>query len=165
MQSSLCEVGFALFRPLIGFPLSLEFSMPHSTAGIFFLSCILLLMILWHLRLLLHTHAWGGYDTKDVGDHQQLPCSNFCATCYACQMCSLSWGCTEVVVRPAGGSSKKVVVWEATSWDFFICPIECPHIFGRDPSAYLYIQDTALLHSNFPSLTSFSLNTCLIFSF
>jgi hypothetical protein len=53
----------------------------------------------------------------------------------------------------------------STSWDFFTCPIECPHIFGRDPSAYLYIQDTALLYSNFPSLTSCSLNTYLIFSF
>jgi hypothetical protein len=60
MQSSLCEVGSAPFRPLAGFPLSLESSMLKFTARIFLLSWIPLDLILLHLLLLLHCHFQEG---------------------------------------------------------------------------------------------------------
>jgi hypothetical protein len=60
MQSSVWMVCSAHFRPLAGFTLSLELSMPKSSAGIFLLSWVLLDLILLHLWLLLYSHSQEG---------------------------------------------------------------------------------------------------------
>jgi hypothetical protein len=62
-----------------------------------------------------------------------LPCSHSRTTSCACLVCSPSWCWTEGVAGPAGGRSKRVVVWGARDSDFFPCPIEYPHAFGGIP--------------------------------
>jgi hypothetical protein len=158
MQSFLWEVGSVSFRPLTGFPLSLEsFMSKFSEKSSYYpesswtWSCSN-----WSISFTVILRKTT--DTTDVRDNQLLSCSHFHPTCCPYQVCSASWFWFEGGASPVEGKSRRVAVWGAISCDIFPCPIECPLVFGGI-SAYLYIHDPALLLCNFLSLTSCSLNT------